>query len=486
MHNEKVVRDLVQAICAGTTPFTLPRPCGAFVAPHAYRWEKSIAMDEIAFPSKKMAFVLTNDPNQILQVGTPVGATETVAPGTYADYPGVGTSYITGAAKYYCSEDLVLEDGRKLKSTTLDQPGYIYSASNFKFMPSARYYPCVIGAAADPQPEYVFKNPSNRAGTLIAVLGYVDLAGIPHDVVTVGPTAFSDGTQSAPFSALAVPYATWLAAVRDVNTSKGFYIYYVLDFTSSTYETAGNAIGFKVSEFALETLFSWFTYSLWQLIGNADVAKKQFETAQRYNVTANTLLFQNLTSLLNKGGAIYAARFPGNSFGTLPHALDELQAKISSQVHHCLEGAQLELGLNYFFTPEKLQDWLFERDVSKDPYSGDPENIPYLVVVVDASNTGTGGIPTFNFLGRCHLEYLTDDVSNYFFSTPGSGPVFDALTTELAKMNGISPNETHIEHIKNTVSRVMSSDNVKYVIKSMAHAGIKLAPFVLSALGALV
>jgi hypothetical protein len=273
--------------------------------------------------------------------------------------------------------------------------------------------------------------------------------------------------------------------MADPTQSKGFYVKLNLNFSGSTLESNGNAIGFICSTFQLDTLFSWTTFSLWDLVGNATVARAQFEAAQRYNVTSNTLLFENLTADLNKGGGIYAARFPGNSFGSLPHGITELQAKISSQTHHDMPSSQLAIGLNYFFTPEKLQDWLFERDVSKDPYSGNPENIPYLACVVDATNTGVGGVPVFNFMGHVHIEYLTDDVSNYFISTPGCSPVFDAVLNELAKCNGLSSNETHIEYIRRVVKSVMTSDNIKYAIKSMAQAGIKLAPYALTALGAL-
>jgi hypothetical protein len=478
----QAVSDLLECILLQTGPYTLPRPAGTYVAPHQYSWTKSLTLDSAA--KLKGAFLITNDPMAVLHLGAQSGTDDVVPAGTgFSSEPGEAITYPPNST-IVLDYDMKFASGKTYKTSRLAAPGYTHwSNSDKKFVPGFKYYPGVI--AGDPEPTLIFNNPSKQPGSVSFIAGYVNLNDeivtsftevTPMIVVSPFNTSYDLNTNAA--------YAAWLAAAQDSTQSKGFFFAVGLNFTASAYESYGNHIGLDlIADLKITTPFSWSTYSLFELMGEGAVAEIQFLKANRYNVTGNHVVFSNNSAQLIKGGNIFGARLPGNSFGSLPGTPDALTALISTQSHHKMVSTQLAQGLSYSFTPEKIQDWLFERGPIDDPYGGDPQNIPYLAAVYDASAAGVDqGFPTFTFTGKLSLELLTTDPSNYFFPSHSNQPIFDAVLNSLASQNCVSENPDHIAHIKNVIRSVMTSDNIKYALRTIVSAGIKVAPFALALL----
>lgn len=386
------IRELVSAILLQDKPYVLPRPAGAFVAPHQYRWKKQISLDD---PTKfRTGFLFTNNLDGILHIGQKSVSDHTVASGTYgSNEPGIATTY-PGGVLISSDATMAFTDKSAFKASTIPMStGVHWSNNKRQFVPGRKYYPGVWSA-----------NPTNMTASLYSVGG----AGANLTItltrfnkafqatnVLSNTMVLANNNNSYNFTTHA-QWATFCTSMALADTL-GFTVGYLLDQT--VHQGYGNHLSLKVEGLEIASPLTWTSYSLWDLISEGAIAKAQYEKASRHNVTGNAITLTNTTAELVKGGSIYAARLPGNSYSEIGGTLDDLVRVISCQVDHVMASSELKTGMHYSFTPEKLQDWLFERPVEKDPYAGDPTNIPYCAAVIDASGIDPNSTPTFMLTG---------------------------------------------------------------------------------------
>lgn len=467
----KNVEDLVSAILLQDKPYVLPRYTGAPVAPHQYRWQKQLSLDDPAL--YKTGFIFSNDPENILQIGQEIQGQGTIKAGSYNSDPGVVSNWPN--TFLFVDQTLLLNDGI-LKSSTFPGVGMHWSNSSKRFVPGAKYYPCKWGSTQPTKFHGVIYNTSGVSASIQARLSVISGGQISYTIsVTVlignGGNTF-DFDNHADF--------TDFCTEMQKPTTQGFALAFVL--SSPIQMNYGATYGMDIGDVELENPFTWKRYSLWNLISDGAVAKAQYEKASRYNVTGNAVTLTNTSSNYVKGGSIYAARLPGNSQSSLGGTIDSMIRVISSQTHHVLRTPSLETGMHYSFTPEKIQDWLFERSPEESPYDGDPHNLPYCAAVIDATGVQAGAVPTFIITGVVSIEYLTVDPSNWIVNSPANSMIFDALLTGLAAQNCLSENPDHFANVRRLVKKIMTEDNMKIALRTMINAGVKVAPFVLSLL----
>lgn len=466
------VEKLVSAILLQDKPYVLPRYTGAPVAPHQYRWQKQLSLDSADL--YKTGFIFSNDPDKVLQIGQATSTDNAILAGSYNSDPGVVANW--PSSRIYMDQNLPLIGNHTLKSTIFNEAGLHWSNSSRKFVPGAKYYPCMWGPDDPVKFESVIYNTSGKVATCIARLECIS-DGVAGYTLSIQSDLASNGNTTFDFAAHA-NFDVFCDHMRQPN--RGFAVSYFL--STPVQMNYGATYGIAVGNILLSTPFTWRHYSLWNLISDGAVAKAQYEKASRYNVTGNAITLTNTSSNYVKGGSIYAARLPGNSQGSLGGTLDSMIKVISSQTHHVLRSPSLETGMHYSFTPEKIQDWLFERSPDDSPYDGDPQNIPYCAAVIDATGVQVGAVPTFILTGIMSIEYLTVDPSNWIVNSPANSMIFDALLTGLASQNCLSENPDHFANVKRLVRKIMTEDNMKVALKTMVNAGVKIAPFVLSLL----
>jgi len=189
--------------------------------------------------------------------------------------------------------------------------------------------------------------------------------------------------------------------------------------------------------------------------------------------------------MLTRGGNIYAARLPGDAF-PVPGTVDQIIELVSTQTHDVLKTNRLENGMKYSYAPEKAQDWMFQQHVEQDPYSGNPLNLPFLMVAIQQSGGEAGALLSLTFQGAITLEYLTTDVSNTFFKSPVDPELFALLVRELSQVNLLTENPNHLAHTAEVIKRVLKSDSFKKYARMAIGAGVKVVPLVASAALALL
>jgi hypothetical protein len=378
-----------------------------------------------------------------------------------------------------------------MKASTCISPGYHFSNNSKKPVQGWKYYPGVyementVGKSLNMK---VF-NPNLEAEQVTVSFGYVDLnnlavtaSNIVQNIGQRGITNYDIGADPN--------YATWVANISNPAVSKGIWFSVQVGNPNERVSSGlqfslqgilgGNHVTFSITRVTAPSITS---KSIWELMGSrvSSIAKGQYEIAARTCITGMNFLLQNTSAELYKGGNLFAARLPGNTFDELPTDFDDLVALITSQVHHTLENNHLSTGLSWAYTPEKIQDWLFQEKASKDPYNGNPLNLPYLVILLDASNIGPDTTKSvFVLSGKVMVEYLTTDVSNWFAMSPSSLNMFSALASELSAMNTLSANETHVAHLKRMAKAVATSPQVREAVMSLVQAGIKITPTVLT------
>ena len=465
------VRELIEAILLQRKPYVLPRYAGAYVAPHQYRWKKQITLDSDL--KLRTAFLITNDLNGLLHTGTAEYTDAVMEDKAYSSYPGVAVQYPLTTICQDSSLEL-LGGSEFIKSSSLPVGGYVHWSRNTnKFVPGFKYYPGTWNNAPSKLKASFYNTQNPPVGSVTFTLGSVH-NGIVAPAIT--------RTQAIVSGVNAYDFATdpgFSAFATEMSDYSGWYLTYA--FTAVQNESYGNYLGIEIAEMVVASPMVWRTESLWQLMTDSEIAQAQYYKASRHNVTGNAVTLTNTTAPIYKGGTIYAARLPGNSYEKIGGTLNDVIKVISCQTDHVLESSSLEFGMHYSFTPEKIQDWLFERDVKLDPFAGNPENIPFCAVAIDATGI-SGGSPTLTFTGIVSVEYLTVDPSNWKVSSPSNSAIFDAVLNALASENCLSENPDHLDHIAKVVRRVMTSDNMKYALKSLVQAGVKVAPFVLSML----
>ena len=472
----KNVEELVDAILTQQKPYVLPRYAGAFVAPHQYRWKKAIALDD---PMKfKTSMLFSNNLDNVLSIGQHSASDITIAFQSLSNVPTNPCTYPSGEVCY--DYTLTLENGRSYKSSSLPVAGYSHwSNSRSSFVPGFKYYRGRWGASNTDPLILSFYNAAKTTGSVTFNVGVV-VDGAPQTRLS-HIASLEQNVTSYNFLDHA-NYDDFQTEVMLPTTEGYFFTVAVQSSGPNNNQPYGNHIGLQLGPITISSPITWAKYSLWDLMADGQIAHAQYMKSSRHNVTGNIVTLTNTTAELYKGGNIFAARLPGNSYNDLGASTDDIIKVVSSQVDHVLESSDLARGMSYSFTPEKIQDWLFERHQSSDPFQGNPENLPYCAVAIDASGVNASAVPTFMLTGVISVEYLTVDPSNWKVSSPSNSVIFDAILNALATENCVSCNPDHIDHLKRVVKKVMTTDNLKYAVKTLISTGVKVAPFVLSLL----
>lgn len=219
---------------------------------------------------------------------------------------------------------------------------------------------------------------------------------------------------------------------------------------------------------------SWKTFSLWDILANVpgvDVVKRQYYNSQRTCLTGFSALLRNTTAALYKSGSIVGAQLTGGSEQLLPLDAAEFYSYVSSMNDPKVYSGQLNKGLHWFFTPEKIQDYFFNPKVYQNAR-------PFLAVSWNAPGVG----PDLSELGLCwdfriNIECLTVDISMMKF-LPAMDPLglMELYLTLVSLHNPIGENPGHKAKIKNIITSISKSPLFQDTLTRMAVAGVKMIP----------
>jgi hypothetical protein len=453
------------------TLMVLPRPVGGAVAPHRYHFnlEKNVA------PGTRGAFLATNDPDGIIWEGE-------ISPDI--TYNGLGLdismSQSTTAPPGVLSMDTTINVGTNKVKTSTATSGTLavhYSNTDKKFVPGLKYYPGGWNFTSDAV-AFEIKNTSTAAITPTYYYGIVQPTG---NAVLYGSfsgsaiAADATGSTAVPVNA---SWATFKTAAADSTQSKG--IWFGFSFTGANYLYSGARYSVLIDEVEHLGPTIWYKHSLWDNIEKGVNSKQQFDSAARHCMTGLRCTFSNTTPELSKGGNIYGAKLPGNSYQDLPGDYETLRKLLTSQPVNAMDSHLLAEGASYSFCPEKQQDWEFVPRYEEDPVLGNANNLPYFACCYDA--TSIASVSTFVFDVACSMEYLTTDPSNLFFQSHANANFYFALLNELSMHSCVGHNPDHFDKMKAIAKKICTSDNIKMVLSGMISAGVKIAPLALSLL----
>lgn len=473
------IAGLVENIISQENFYILPRAVGGVCAPHHFEFKTPyvppIDPDNGAV---KSALIFRPDPEVFMEQSL-------LSPNTTGDW-GIkqDTEYkFVPQANLPISLDSTLLSPAVVKaSSATNSQGFHFSSSGKKLKAGLKYY---SGVWTIPNADLSLKifNPNPDDVTMYVGAGTVNANGTAIvNYTTVSQACASKSNTTFTFDHTAVAFGQWQTAASSA-ASKGIFIAVFFSSPAPGSVFAGFQASIVLTGFTRQQATSWKNFSLWDLLDPQTVgtARTQFQNAARFSTTGFKVLLTNTTTMLNKGGSIYAARLPGDSVpeGTI----DGLIATVGSQTHHRLLSNDLSVGACLPWTPEKIQDWMYLEHVDRDPYGSDPLNKPYIVVAMDFTGFVSGSQPSFMISGGFSMEYLTTDISNTFLKSPGCLDLLELLAAELGSVEVFSENPLHLEKLKDIVKQVMTSDNMKKFARVSLTTGMKLAPLVLSMLG---
>lgn len=469
---ENNVEEFARNMLTLEQPFILPRDIPTDVAPHLFSHSTKISPEEGV---TKGAVIFRPHPDAFLdlaevtdQVATPFEVTEP------AEFNWAPTANVLSM-----DQTLIMPAGHIKSSTaTSGQIAQHLSNSSKQLQPGLKYWPGNFTISASDLVMGIY-NPNTTAFTAVLTGGIVEPNGQAGTFITSVATVFPAKTlTNVTFLAAAGTWVNMRLAMASAALSKGFWLGCQITANLPKRFTSGFIITASGPTITAVDQIMWKRKTLWDALGPLSItAKSQFDVASRFCPTAANLIFTNVSVANAKGGSVYACRFPGDSFNELPGDIDALIALISAQTHHTSSDFDLERGVGYAHTPEKVQDWFFQEKFADDPYNGNPLNYPYLVIVWDAS-TALDSLPVFNLHGRIMLEYLSLDISNLFFHSPADPGLVALLIKELSKYNTLGHNNDHLKRFASIAKRIATSDSAKSFYRMALSAGIKLAPIV--------
>lgn len=471
------MKDLLEQMLKQETQYIMPRAVGGSVAPHQFQFQTPYTPPvDPASGAVQAAIIFRPDPEIFMEQTL-------LSPATTGDFKinqDVEFKFIPNQLPLSLDATVTTPDVVKT-STATGSNGYHFSSSGKKLKTGIKYYSGVWTAPSADLSMKIY-NPDSSNFSVSACLGYVNANGVALTVYTTATTVCaSKANTTITLDHTALGFTNWQANISNVN-SLGLFVGIIFANPPPSVVPSGFQASITLTGFTRNQATSWKIFSIWDLLDSQTVgnARSQFLYASRFSTTGMSVRITNQSVTLNRGGSIYAARFPGDSIpeGTI----DGLIGTISSQTHHKLRTVDLAKGANLPWTPEKIQDWMFLEHVERDPYGSDPLNKPYIVVAMDFTGFVPGSIPSFVISGGLSMEYLTTDISNTFLKSPSCVELIELLAMEIGNLETFSENPEHEQHIKELVKRVMTSDNVKKFTRNVISAGVKLAPMVLSML----
>jgi len=441
------------------------------VSPHqiSFDLEYSISPADITAGDSERVFILSTDPDSLIKVGRSETGTfdGNINTMQFKDHP------IDTGVRYYFNYSLDINGTEELHSYKYTGNGSVPPANGIYFNEIQGLVHENIGVQIFPFSltsvstitQLLNSSVSATAYTLTVGMGCIDNNGDVLGEVTNTAAVIANANGSANVTSA----AGWAAFLALQATAVGNYFW-----ISSSVDISADSMGLKIVTGVYNSPLQYTTYSLWDCVSPSVALRAQFTGCEMWNPTGARFLFQNLTPEGSLAGSVLGARLPSYSQNKIPGTMSGVAALVSSQKHHKLLHNKLAEGACYVYTPEKVQDYFFAPP-------GGQHTRPFGLMYIKPAQLFEAGC---NLLISVTFSYelITTDVSATMFPSASSEILMHSLLYALSKENGWSENPKHLQHAANMVKRVMTSDEMKYALKSLVSAGIKVAPMVISAL----
>lgn len=459
----------------------MPRPIAANVYPNRYIWNKNIVVtkEEIDDGRGNVTIIQRCDPNKFLTIKRVAETLTFAAQNTLVSFK-PSEQYLTPGT--FVGADLELHDSNgHLIKPTFDSSGAglvaIQAGLDFYYSNGALIYDLEVASNAmtawtfqavngTPYPTQLttrFTGYSGSHGSRI-VVGNADVVATVQNQGVVCTASYTGGTLTTLNTLLTDPNVTGFSFSFSTTGSGDNFC--PAEWSTMSMQTNGNLV--------CDGGISYENFSLWQLVDSSNTAKRLFDESDSYSITGMKTLFQNVTPELYRGGSAFAAQFPGNSERKLPNDPSKMNSIISSLKVNRFKETNLDKGLHYIWTPEKLQDLFFIQP-------GAPVEKPFAVVGVVPTASSEADFQ-LNLRGVVSVELITYDPAVPQFKAVSNSVLYDALCAGLSDVENWSHNPDHIQHIGRMIKKVMTNDQVKMAMKALLMTGVKLAPMVISAI----
>lgn len=473
------VHNFVTNMLTVDKPFVLPRAVRSYVAPHKVTYKIPVVP---ALTTTVGALIVRPNLETFLQTAE---VTSTAAVPLVVDQNSVDWSWNANDQGSGICIDVPFSLGPGvIKSTSLVSAlGFThFSDANNQLKTGFKYYEGVFNLSAADFSVSV-SNPDNSTMSVQILFYSIGTDGNLSAPSNGGVASFvvpGNDVGSALYSSLNT--ATWRT---NVLAGKGFAI--VLQVLNAS--TIGRVPhGFTLSLSGNMTIASagalvWKNYSFFDISpASGTILRSQYQLATRHCTTGLISTFTNCSNQFAKGGQIWAAQLPGDSFSLLPGSATALKAFLGERQQNALVGVDLSDGASWSYTPEKIQDWFFQQKAEIDPYNGNPFDLPYFCLAYDLSGIQTGSYQAvFDLHGAIMYEYITTDISS--MQVLPECDVIDLLKyilMELPAQNHVTSNPHHLKDIWNKATDFVKSPAGRALIKKGLEIGAEtLLPMLL-------
>ena len=184
----------------------------------------------------------------------------------------------------------------------------------------------------------------------------------------------------------------------------------------------------------------------------------------------------NVTPDLTKGGSFAMAHVGGDTSAQLQGSPDKLYRQIASLPYSISDATDAKKGSYYAWAPEKPQDLLLNQPVQVDPYSGNPMNKPFSVAVYTAPPDSP---QKYELTWKMMVEYMSNDINNYYVASLCSPTMHDMVLSELAKGPVMECNPSHLSAVAKRVREIISDPLVRNVAKVAGEAAFTIGSMLL-------
>lgn len=474
---ENDLNDFVQNLLTVDKPFVLPRAVRTWVAPHKFDYKFPVIP---AASSTKGALIVRPAFDAFLQTAE-VGTSAAIP--FVLNQPKLSFAWDSNSQGSGISQDVPIEvGGVAIKSTTQTSNGFTHFSESSKSLKSG--FKAYEGTFTISPADMVIRTDNPDNATMTWNLHFLSLppavGAYPNFDYTIAGS--SAGNSVGTITATSANLASWRS---NVLAGRGFAIVFEV--------TNPGTIGRVPLHFTLQltgptitvgSAVLWKNYSFWELSPSSGaLLQQQFILASRHCTTGLRATFSNCSNQFAKGGQIWAAQLPGNSYSDLPGTIDGLKAFLGERQNNNLKGVDLSEGASWSYTPEKIQDWFFQEKAIDDPYNGNPLDLPYFALAYDLSGVlGTAGYQAvFDLNGAIMVEYITVDTSS-FTTLPPSDVVglLQHLLMELPAHNHVTSNPHHLREIAKSAMNFVKSPAGREVLSKIGKLGMSLAPLLLA------
>lgn len=473
--NNDTVKDLITAMISQNTQYTLPRAITTNVYSNRFRFTKDITVTKLQSESieeTQIAIITRPDPNRVLSIGRTADADFVKAGDVYLPTADANGHTYPVSTDYSLALNFPTVGGKEVVAQLDDSLPFLVMAPNPPQFAGGFVTPCNVGSTVPSVWTLKVENNSGSTLTISATFrGFNGVLGNLTQVTsfTLANTITADSAATYDFAGN-VGFAPFWAQLETCD-----YMCFTFKSTLGTFKCTDLEFKLTTGQFTIDSGFAWTNYSLWDMLPKSAASRAIFNGANSYSITGMNCLFQNNTPDTSKGGVVYAARLPGSSEASLPKSFTGIQDVLRSIRHNVFRESNLNKGMFWFYTPEKVTDLYFN------PTNVGGESRPYAAV---AMTVPSGLLADFvmTLQGIINIELISYDPVLSLSRSQACDPLLQAMCAALSALNGWSHNPDHLKTIADSIKKVMTSDQMKMVLKTMVNAGVKLAPMVISAL----